>query len=95
MMKLTMRVALAGLSAALFCASYGALAQAGNGGNGQGGTGGGNAHGAATAGPTYRGDPATGPMASSWSMPAMNDKKMDAPSMSKIDSPASDAQMSQ
>lgn len=94
MMKLTLRVALAGLSAALFCASHGALAQSG-GGNGQGGTGGGNAHGAATAGQTYRGDPVTGPMATTWSMPAMNDKKMDTQGMSKMDMPASDAQMSQ
>lgn len=37
-----------------------AFAQAG--GNGQGGTGGGNAHGAATAGMTYRGDPIDSPL---------------------------------
>ncbi|MGF6770447.1 hypothetical protein P3T18_002926 [Paraburkholderia sp. GAS199] len=45
------------------------------GGNGQGGTGGGNAHSAATAGMTYRGDPINQPMSG-----------MQAGSMSKMDS---------
>jgi hypothetical protein len=49
-----------GCAAALTVASGAAFAQGG--GNGQGGSGGGNAHSAATAGMTYRGDPAPSPL---------------------------------
>jgi len=62
------------------------------GGNGQGGTGGGNAHSAATAGMTYRGDPVTSPTAA---MPGNTMSKMDSSStdmhaMSSSDSMNSD-----
>ncbi|WP_345816178.1 hypothetical protein AAGS40_18240 [Paraburkholderia sp. PREW-6R] len=49
-----------GCTASLVLASGAAHAQGG--GNGQGGSGGGNAHSAATAGMTYRGDPAPSPL---------------------------------
>jgi hypothetical protein len=59
-MKHSVKVALAccGTIAAI-CAMDAAFAQ---GGNGNGGSGGGNAHGAATAGMTYHGDPVSSPL---------------------------------
>ncbi|NPT40457.1 hypothetical protein GNZ12_03835 [Paraburkholderia sp. 1N] len=67
----TLKIMLA--AAALSMAYGGAFAQGG--GNGQGGTGGGNAHGAATAGMTYHGDPVTSPLAM-W--PGNTSKMMDS-----------------
>lgn len=55
-------VVMAGVSAATLCVSSVTFAQAG--GNGQGGIGAGNAHGAATAGMTYDGDPISSPWVS-------------------------------
>jgi hypothetical protein len=54
------------LKAALACGTVAAICAAGavfadGGGNGNGGNGGGNAHGAATAGMTYHGDPVSSP----------------------------------
>ena len=54
-MKYSLKVALACGTVAALCATGGAFADGG--GNGNGGSGGGNAHGAATAGMTYHGDP--------------------------------------
>lgn len=63
-------------------ASTTAFAQGG--GNGQGGMGGGNAHGAATAGMTWHGDPISSPMNSmssmSGSMPDTSPMSMGKPS---------------
>jgi len=60
MEKITPRVLLACAAAVPVFLSTAALAQGG--GNGQGGSGGGDAHGAATAGMTYHGDPVTSPL---------------------------------
>jgi len=54
-MKYSLKVALACGTVAALCATGAAFAEGG--GNGNGGSGGGNAHGAATAGMTYHGDP--------------------------------------
>ena len=54
-MKHSLKVALACGTVAALCATGAAFAEGG--GNGNGGSGGGNAHGAATAGMTYHGDP--------------------------------------
>jgi len=59
MNRIFLTVALTGVSAASFCVSSVTFAQAG--GNGQGGLGAGNAHGPATAGMTYHGDPISSP----------------------------------
>jgi hypothetical protein len=59
MEKVTFKVMLACAAALPVFLSSAAFAQGG--GNGQGGTGGGNAHGAATAGMTYHGDPISSP----------------------------------
>ena len=67
----TLKIMLAAATLSMACG--GAFAQGG--GNGQGGTGGGNAHGAATAGMTYHGDPATSPLAM-W--PGNTSKTMDS-----------------
>lgn len=64
------------IAALLAVASATAMAQGSGGGNGNGGTGGGNAHGAATAGMTSGGDPASGAMVKSSKM----GKKMKKPS---------------
>ena len=58
-MKHSLKVALACGTIAAICAMGAAFAQ---GGNGNGGSGGGNAHGAATAGMTYHGDPVSSPL---------------------------------
>jgi hypothetical protein len=55
-------VVLTGVSAASFFVSSATFAQVG--GNGQGGLGAGNAHGPATAGMTYHGDPISSPWVS-------------------------------
>ncbi|WNC93123.1 hypothetical protein RI103_20005 [Paraburkholderia sp. FT54] len=60
-MKYSLKLALACWTVAGTCATGAAFAQGG--GNGNGGSGGGNAHGAATAGMTYHGDPVSGPLA--------------------------------
>jgi len=60
MVKITLKIMLACAAAVPVFLSTAALAQGG--GNGQGGSGGGDAHGAATAGMTYHGDPATSPL---------------------------------
>jgi hypothetical protein len=54
-MNYSLKLALACGTVAAICATGAAFAQGG--GNGNGGSGGGNAHGAATAGMTYQGDP--------------------------------------
>jgi hypothetical protein len=59
MEKVTFKVMLACAAALPVFLSTAAFAQGG--GNGNGGTGGGNAHGAATAGMTYHGDPVSSP----------------------------------
>jgi hypothetical protein len=59
-MKLAMRTVVLGcVTAAALYGQGAALAQVG--GNGNGGLGSGNAHGAATSGMTYHGDPVSGP----------------------------------
>jgi hypothetical protein len=60
MKYLTLKVVLPCVTLASICASGATFAQGG--GNGNGGTGGGNAHGAATSGMTYHGDPISSPM---------------------------------
>jgi hypothetical protein len=59
-MKYSLKVALACGTIAAICATGAAFAQGG--GNGNGGSGGGDAHGAATAGMTYHGDPVSSPL---------------------------------
>jgi hypothetical protein len=59
MEKLATKVLFAHVAVASLCACAATLAQAG--GNGNGGTGGGGAHGAATAGMTYHGEPISSP----------------------------------
>jgi hypothetical protein len=59
MKYVTRTVVLSCVTAAAMCGQGAAFAQAG--GNGNGGIGSGNAHGAATAGMTYHGDPVSGP----------------------------------
>lgn len=59
MEKLTMKVLFARVAVASLCACAATLAQAG--GNGNGGNGSGGAHGAATAGMTYHGEPVSSP----------------------------------
>jgi hypothetical protein len=60
MKYVTLKVVLTCVTLASICASGATFAQGG--GNGNGGTGGGNAHGAATSGMTYHGDPVSSPM---------------------------------
>lgn len=62
-------------STAAIAISMSTAAFAMGGGNGQGGSGGGDAHSAATAGMTYRGDPITSPMAM---MPGSPSSRMDS-----------------
>ncbi|MFL9860460.1 hypothetical protein PQR72_32810 [Paraburkholderia madseniana] len=57
--KLTMRALFARVAVASLCACAATFAQAG--GNGNGGNGSGGAHGAATAGMTYHGEPVSSP----------------------------------
>jgi hypothetical protein len=59
-MKYSLKFALACGTVAAICATGAVFAQGG--GNGNGGSGGGNAHGAATAGMTYHGDPVSSPL---------------------------------
>jgi hypothetical protein len=77
MNRAILTVVMTGVAAASFCMSSVTFAQAG--GNGQGGIGAGNAHGAATAGMTYQGDP----ISSAWTTkPAgmmMNQNSMNTP----------------
>ena len=63
MEKLTMSVLLKRVAVASLCACAATFAQAG--GNGNGGNGSGGAHGAATAGMTYHGEPVSSP----WNRP--------------------------
>jgi hypothetical protein len=58
--KDSLKFALACGTVAAICATGAVFAQGG--GNGNGGSGGGNAHGAATAGMTYHGDPVSSPL---------------------------------
>ncbi|SIT51147.1 conserved exported hypothetical protein [Paraburkholderia piptadeniae] len=60
MKHLTLKIVLPCGIVAAICASGAAFAMGG--GNGNGGSGGGNAHGAATAGMTYHGDPVPSPL---------------------------------
>jgi hypothetical protein len=60
MKYVTLKVVLTCVTLASICASGATFAQGG--GNGNGGTGGGNAHGAATSGMTYHGDPVSSPI---------------------------------
>jgi hypothetical protein len=60
MKRLTLKIVLTCGIVAAICASGAAFAMGG--GNGNGGSGGGNAHGAATAGMTYHGDPVLSPL---------------------------------
>ncbi|MBB5441604.1 MULTISPECIES: hypothetical protein [unclassified Paraburkholderia] len=73
MEKLTMKTLVARVAVASLCVCAATLAQAG--GNGNGGNGSGGAHGAATAGMTYHGDPVTSPLDA---MPGHATQKMDA-----------------
>jgi hypothetical protein len=66
MEKLTMSALLARVAVASLCACAATFAYAG--GNGNGGSGGGSAHGAATAGMTYHGEPVSSP----WNRPPGN-----------------------
>lgn len=59
MKKLTMNTLFARIAVASLCACAATFAQAG--GNGNGGNGSGGAHGAATAGMTYHGEPVSSP----------------------------------
>ncbi|MGH8781696.1 hypothetical protein [Paraburkholderia sp.] len=59
MEKSTFRILLARVAAVSLCACAATYAQAG--GNGNGGNGSGGAHGAATAGMTYHGEPVSSP----------------------------------
>ncbi|RKE38460.1 hypothetical protein B0G76_4783 [Paraburkholderia sp. BL23I1N1] len=59
MKKLTMKSLFARVAVASLCACAATFAQAG--GNGNGGNGSGGAHGAATAGMTYHGEPVSSP----------------------------------
>jgi hypothetical protein len=59
MEKLTMKALFARVAVASLCACAATFAQAG--GNGNGGNGSGGAHGAATAGMTYHGEPVSSP----------------------------------
>ena len=59
MEKVTLKVVLVRVAVVSLCASAATFAQAG--GNGNGGTGSGGAHGAATAGMTYHGEPVSSP----------------------------------
>lgn len=59
-MKRSLKVVLACGTVATICATGPVFAEGG--GNGNGGSGGGNAHGAATAGMTYYGDPVSSPL---------------------------------
>ncbi|HEY1999893.1 hypothetical protein [Paraburkholderia sp.] len=83
MNKAILTVVTTGAVAAALCTSSVTFAQAG--GNGQGGNGAGNAHGAATAGMTYGGDPISSPwvtkpagFADNGNMPASPSKPMAA-----------------
>ena len=86
MEKITLKVLLACAAAVPVFLSTAALAQ-GGGGTGQGGSGGGDAHGAATAGMTYHGDPATSPLNAMYvGMPGGPDRAtMGTPMMSPRD----------
>jgi hypothetical protein len=81
MTRTTLTVALPAIFAASFCISDASFAQPG--GNGQGGLGAGNAHGAATSGPTYQGDPVVSPLDR---MPGKSSKTNYKDDMSRPDS---------
>ncbi len=86
MEKPTLKVTFARVAAASLCATAATFAYAG--GNGNGGSGGGGAHGAATAGMTYHGEPVSSP----WNQPpgdmtrSASKKNMDTPTTMPGDS---------